>query len=717
MRLLAWLFGPVLAAWLPGSCALALDFGTGPILLIADQVRYDQEQGLLVAEGNVEITRGERRLFADIVRYDERLDLLEAADNVILLEPTGEAIFAEEVRLTGDLQTGVVEQLRARLPDNSLFAAAQGRRIEGTRIEMDRATFTPCEVCPDSAWPPLWQLRAQRVVHDQEAQTVVYRNAFFDLFGVPVLYTPYFSHPDPTVERQSGFLAPTVGSDNDLGFTLETPYYFALAPNYDFTFSPIITTRENAVLTGEWRHLLPAGAYGLGGSITYGSESGAIQEKDTFRGHVEGDGRFALRDRWRWGYDLEIATDDTYLQRYGFSNQSILTSRLFTEGIWERNYAAINGYGFQGLRPNDVQGRIPIVLPLAQVELASDPMWLGSRFLFDGNLLALNRTEGLDTRRISATGGWQLPWLGAIGDRYQLTLSLRGDAYHTDGDPVTLDDDGSNTEFRAFPRATLDWSWPLIGEGVGFTPVIEPVVMATWAPTGLNEAAIPNEDSRDLEFDDTSLFEPDRYPGLDRVEGGAKVSYGLRMGAYGEAGEFLNILFGQSYRFSGRDEFDAEAGLEDKFSDFVGRVDLTPDPWLNVRYRFRLDRDSLSLLRNEVRAFVGPRRLRFDVTYLSLEDEPAAEEFREREEITAGVLVGLTRGLSIRAQTRRNLRQGRTVANNYGLVYRNPCLLLVAALEQRFTENRDATGGTTFTVRVTFEHLGEVVADSGLFGF
>ncbi len=118
-----------------------------------------------------------------------------------------------------------------------------------------------------------------------------------------------------------------------------------------------------------------------------------------------------------------------------------------------------------------------------------------------------------------------------------------------------------------------------------------------------------------------------------------------------------------------------------------------------------------------MRAFVGPPRLRFDVTYLSLEDDPAAEDFREREEITAGVLLGLARGLSVRAQTRRNLEQNRTVANNFGLVYRNPCLLLIAALEQRYTRNRDASGQTTFTVRVTFEHLGELMADSGLFGF
>lgn len=715
--------GPVLLAAIllaarPGH---GLDFGDGPALLIADQVTHDEEAGVVTAEGNVEVTRGTRRLRADAIRYEESRDQMFAEGNVVLLEPTGEVLFADRVTLSGDLRDGLVNQLRARLADNSLFAAARGRRIEGTRIDMDRAVFTPCRVCEDSSVPPLWQLRAERIQHDQERQTVTYKNAFFELFGMPVAYTPYFSHPDPTVERKSGFLAPSVGSDSELGFTLETPYYFALAPNYDLTFSPIFTSEEGPVLTGEYRHLLPSGDFTLAGSLTYGTEAidDARDQPDSreLRGHAEGEGLFNLDDKWRWGYDLAVASDDTYLQRYDFNNQSILNNRLFAERIWERNYIAINGYGFQGLRPNDDQGLIPIVLPLAEAELVSEPWRWNSRFTLDTSLLALTRTDGLDTRRLSATGGWELPWLGPLGDRHQLRLSLRSDAYSTDGNPRTLDEDGSNTELRAIPRISYDWNWPLIGDTFGLTPLLEPVVNATLAPEGGNDDDIPNEDSRDLEFDDSNLFEENRFPGLDRVEGGGHVSYGMRFGLYGQDGEWLNALFGQSYRFIGDgDIFEPESGLDSDFSDYVGRIDLTPDPWLNIRYRFRLDKNSLELLRNEVRAFVGPPELRFDANYLSLEDDPEAEDFRQREEITTGVLVRPLPSLALRAETRRNLVRNSTVAHNFGLIYRNQCLLLVAAVEKRFTENRDAGSGTTFTMRVTFQYLGELEAATGLFG-
>ncbi|NJO38376.1 MAG: LPS-assembly protein LptD [Rhizobiales bacterium] len=706
-----------------GAKGQAVDAGEGPVLLLAETVDVDEPRQIVTASGDVEITRGERRLLADKVRYYQAEDRIEAIGNVTLLEPGGEAIYAELLSISGDLKDGVIEGLRARLDADSRLAAASARRIDGARTEMDRAVYSPCPLCAESDEPPLWQITASKVTHDANTKDITYKHAFFELYGVPVLYTPYFSHPDPSVQRRSGFLSPSVGSETELGFTLETPYYFALAPNYDLTLAPIFTTEEGVVLASEYRHRLRNGRYDLGGSITRGSEAendDADQAtRDEVRGHVVGDGKFALGGGWDWGYDLLLASDDTYLKRYDFSDLDILENRLFTEKIDGRNYFGANTFAFQGLRESDDQGLIPVVLPLLDLEMSSAPMLWGSRFFLDSSFLALNRTDGLDTRRLSTTGGWELPWLGQLGDQYRLKLSLRGDYYDLDGDPETLSGEGSRTETRLIPRATLDWSWPWVGDSFGLTPIIEPISSLTLAPNGLNDDDIPNEDSLDLEFDDTNLFEESRFPGLDQVEEGSRVSYGLRFGGIGETGEVVNALFGQSWRFQKDDQFDADTGLDGRFSDFVGRVEAVPADWLRARYRFRLDRDTLAPVRNEVRATLGPSRLRFDVNYLSLEDDPSVseEEFREREEITAGLQLGLGGGLTVRAQTRRDLRADRTVANTFGLIYRHPCLILIGGVEQNFTEDRDAGDGTTISLRLTFQNLGEVGGETSVTGF
>jgi LPS-assembly protein len=195
------------------------------------------------------------------------------------------------------------------------------------------------------------------------------------------------------------------------------------------------------------------------------------------------------------------------------------------------------------------------------------------------------------------------------------------------------------------------------------------------------------------------------------------VSYGLRFAGLGDSGEVVSGLFGQSYRFFGdTSDLDASSGIDDDFSDYVGRIDFAPDPAFRVRYRFRLDQDDLTPTRNELGAVVGPSRVRVGVTYLSLEDDPTVERGRKREEITAGVVLRVLPSLALRAQFRRNLQQERDIWHKYGFVYRHPCLELVGGVERRFTENADAEEDITFSVRVSFTNLGSLSAESGMLG-
>jgi LPS-assembly protein len=697
----------------------ALDIGEGPVLLFAREVRYEPDEDVVIAEGDVEILRGERRMLADSVRYDRTNDRIEALGNITLVEPGGEILYADRVVFSGDLRNGVASQLRARLQDDSLLAAAEGRRIDGTRTEMNRVVYSPCPVCPNSDEPPLWQITASQVSHDQETRDITYRNAVLEIFGVPVAYTPFLRHPDPTVERRSGFLAPIVGSDSNLGFTLETPYYFDLAPNYDLTVAPIFTTKENAVLTADYRHLLESGRFQLGGSITYATEAGTLSDPhrkgQAFRGHVEGDGDFDLGDQWDWGYDLAVASDDTYLDRYNFSDADVLQNRLFAQRVWGRNYGVIQGYGFQGLRDFDDQGLIPIAAPLAQLELTSEPMLWNSRFGLDTSAMVLTRTQGLDTRRLSNQVSWELPKQGPIGDLYRLTLSARGDFYHTNGNPETFGRNGTNTEGRFIPRATLDWSWPLIADGFGMTHMIEPIVSGTLSTKGNNSLKIPNEDSQDFEFDDTNLFKPSRFPGIDRVEGGGKISYGVRYGLFGDGGEVVSGLFGQLYKFANDPDIPSDSGLGGRgVSDYVGRIDVQPTDWLNFRYRFRLDQDSLSLLRNEVGANFGLPWLRIDAEYLYLKDDPGDLDIDQREEFTTSAELEATSWLSFEARARRNLEADRWVSYQFGMIYHHPCVEVFAGMQRRFTRDRDADPDTSIALRIEFKNLGSVGSSQGL---
>ncbi|MBT4906267.1 MAG: LPS-assembly protein LptD, partial [Rhodospirillaceae bacterium] len=255
--------------WGPPAIAQERPSSSEPVLLSADEVSYNEDLGIVVASGSVEIAQGDRVVLADRVTYNERENTVSANGHVSLLEPGGEVVFAEYMELADDMKNGVVRDLRILLTDNSRIAAAGGRLQGGVRTEMRKAVFSPCELCEDDPEAaPLWQIKAVKVVHDQRTHDIEYTDAWMEMYGVPVFYTPYFSHPDPTVKRRSGLLTPDFGNDSQLGMLLRTPYFFTMGPDKDATITPIFTTKERVALAAEYRQRFTSGEFETDGSFT-----------------------------------------------------------------------------------------------------------------------------------------------------------------------------------------------------------------------------------------------------------------------------------------------------------------------------------------------------------------------------------------------------------------------------------------------------------------
>jgi LPS-assembly protein len=683
----------------------------GPSVFLADELEFDQELGIVTAKGHVEISQGERVLLADIVSYNRKTGTVIASGNVTLLEPTGDVAFADYVELDRELATGTIENIRILLADRSRFAANRAIRRDARFTELERAIYSPCELCvEDPTRAPLWQIKAVRVVHDQERHDIVYEDATFEVFGVPVAYLPYFRHPDPTVARRTGFLTPRYGSSDELGSYVEVPYYVVLAPYRDFTFTPKLTTREDAVFFGEWRERTPGGGFTIAGSITRTDrrdDSGLKVDGKETRGHVKADGLFDLDDTWRWGFDAYRSTDDTYLTRYDIDEADTLTSRLFAEAFRGQDHAAANAYFFQGLNQDDDPGTTPYILPLLDYEHVSRTGPEGSYATLAVNGLVLTRDDGTDSRRVSAGAAWHLPYVAPAGDVYALSAGLRGDIYHVDD--VVTGAGATETGFsgRVVPEIALAWRYPFVRDGEAASAIVEPIVVGTLSPPGGNPRRIANEDSTDAELTDINLFEPQRFPGLDRVEDGPRASYGLRMGAYDDAGRRATVLVGQSYRAGDEDTFDAGSGLEGRFSDFVGRVDLAPAEWLDLVYRFRLDGSDLDFRRNEVEAIVGPPTLYLRVGYLSLSDKTSdVVEPDDRQEIALFGHAELGANWTVEGDLRSDLTGEGLISAGGGITYANECIVIGVKVRRRFVSDRDASEDTSYQLVVKLRHLG-----------
>ncbi len=708
-----WLLSLFLAS--PSHGAEPAHGKEAPILLRADEMRHDEERDIIFARGHVEITQGLRLLLADTVTYNQRADLVTASGNVILMEPTGEVAFADHMTLTDDMREGIVRRLRVLLEDDSKLAAVSGTRKNGLFTEFHKAVFSPCNLCKKNpARAPLWQLRAWQVLHDRQAHEIEYKDAFFEFYGIPIAYTPYLSHPDPTVKRRSGILAPTIGSTTDLGFRTQIPYYFNIAPDKDATFAPIFTSQEGLVAVGEYRQRFTNGEFEIAGSITEADErlNGlATSSNKEIRGHVKGSARFDLDPTWRTGLDVFRSTDDTYLRRYDFENEDTLTTHAFLEGFRGRNYAAVNSYLFQGLRQTDDSDTTPLILPMIDYNYIGKPNRNGARWSLDANLLSLSRSEGSDSHRLSLKPGWQFPYQSPEGYVTTVSASLQMDGYLANDIAASLTDpnvlrDGFTG--RAFPQVMIDWRYPFVRQEGKIHQLIEPVVSIAIAPNGGNSSKISNEDSQNFEFDTTNLMSANRFTGLDRVEGGQRLNYGLRMGLLGADGSNGSIFFGQSYRLRKDSTFADGSGLEDNFSDYVGEVEVTPAKNLNMLYRTRLDTDSFSAEQSELEFGVGPAAIHLDVNYFFIRGSATNPEFGDREELTTSLRSQITKNWSFQASNRRDFAGDNTINWGLGLGYVDECLDLQFSFVRSFTQDRDIKPANTFLVRIILKHLGEV---------
>ena len=398
------------------------------VLLTADRLDYQQRDNLVVAEGDVEITRENRTLLAQKVTWDRNTaDIVTAEGNVVLISEDGETVFGDKVELSDSLRAGFIQDVGLLLSDDSRLAARRAVRTGGNVTRLDRAVYSPCPLCADPESSPLWQIKSRTVTHDQTEKEIVYKDATFDLFGIPVMYMPRFSHPDPSVKRKSGFLRPNFGSRTGLGAFIQVPYYYVISPSQDVTLAPLVTSEQGVDLFGEYRRLDRFGPTDLQGSATYADRyagsNGSKTEQD-FRGHFQGTGRYVFDDGYGGGFDAFLASDDTYLRRYDIDNENLLVNRPWVDRAWDTNYGVLDAFYFQGLRQSDDPGLTPFVLPRGAIRWSTPTnSSFGGFYDVDASMLALTRSEGLDTRRLSSTVGWTKPMVGRYGDVLRFSLA------------------------------------------------------------------------------------------------------------------------------------------------------------------------------------------------------------------------------------------------------------------------------------------------------
>ncbi len=698
--------------------------------VIADEFGHDEELGIFVARGNVEILSDGKIVKADVVTYNERTKRITAAGNVAIMEPDGDTQFATYADVTEDVKEGTLLNFRMLLKDNARLAANRAERIDqNTKEILHQGVYTPCAPCAqDPTRAPLWQVKAHEAVRDKVAKTVTYRDAWLEIFGVPVLYTPWFRHPDFGVDRQSGFLSPSVHYSSKSGLQISTPYYATWGPDKDVTFTPILRfggelqEEPGAVGVLEYRQRVENGRFRIEGSGTVEDRmSEELNDNlrhelhDEMRGHIEGDGLFNINDDWRAGFDFKATSDKKYLKRWHLGSRDILTDTAWVEGFFGRSYAEAQAYAFQTTKMNLQGDQLPIIAPMLDYRFMSGPGVAGAYWGLDTNFMNLRRIDGREVVRIAAEPYWTLPYTSSFGDIYRLTFSMPT-TIHTvhDVDPNSnaIDPTGDNfdgTEVRAVPKMTFDWRYPFVRATPTFTQVFEPMFQLVAAPDSGNTTKVPNEDSRTFELDDTNVFLSDRFAGWDRADTGSRVTYGAQWSGYLPLDGYVNAFLGQSFQFDhdDNDESRESAGINDDLTDLVGRLAIAPGNGINLSYRFRFDVEDTAFQRHEARASYSTEPFVLAASYAFINSE--GTEFADREQVSVFAQANLSDYWSISASSSYDLAENDLLSVSGGFHYLDECFdLTFSSTYTPAGDTEETEGDFSFFFGVTFKNLGGV---------
>jgi LPS-assembly protein len=718
---------------------------TGQMMVQAVEVDYDYNNSRVSAVGNVQMFYNGTTVEADKVIYDQKTKRLHAEGNVRMTDADGKITYANLLDLSDDYRDGFVDSLRMDTADATRMAATRLDRSSGNYTVFQNGVYTACAACKDDPKkPPLWQVKGARIIHDQTDKMLYFEDARVEFFGVPLAYIPYFSMPDPTVKRKTGFLMPSFTTSTNVGYGVDVPFYWAIAPDYDATIAPRITSKQGVLLQGEFRQRLMDGAYSI---RAYG-----IRQEDQnafvntpgdkqFRGGVESKGQFAINDKWVWGWDAVALSDYTFLQDYRLSLykdpmasllnlQTEAVSQLYLTGVGTRSF--FDARTIYYLSYSGQQSQVPVIAPVVDYNNVIKNNILGGELSYKTNFTNLSRDQAgfgainpvssttpcntltADTAqnnrtncilngipgtytRFSAEAQWRKSYTDSFGQIFTPFAILRVDAINASISnqsgvsnflPV-----GDTQALRAMPTVGLEYRYPFINVQPWGTTTIEPIAQVIIRPNETYAGKLPNEDAQSLNFDASNLFSVDKFSGYDRVEGGSRANVGVQATTQFDRGGSVNVLFGQSYQLFGMNSFavadltntGVDSGLATARSDYVARVNYSPNRTYTFSTRARFDEQTLNVSRFEAEGRASFDRWSVSLMYGNYAPQVDLGYLTRREGVLGSGSIKVANNWVVTGAARWDLAANKLDTYTLGAGYVDDCFVLAVNYVTSYT--------------------------------
>ncbi|GDX35511.1 LPS-assembly protein LptD [Alphaproteobacteria bacterium] len=689
-----------------------------PTVLKAKMVEGDNEKKLLIASGDVEITKGNTKLYADQITYDKNNKLINAIGNLKVNNLEIGNVYGSRAEFKDDFSKGSFFDSKIFFNDGSYI---HSKRIDRETANITSLYNTVFSFCPNEELVNDYKSAGKKIDFasilshktkiDRDKQTLKTSHGIFRIMNVPLIYFPYLSTPLPAKKRESGLLPISYVKNSNFGFGIKLPYYYPISDSMDFTFTPLLYSNNNQFLIeNAFRNYSKYGKYILNFEI---ANNRVVNNVDTvivnrtnqqYRWQVQGKGDFNINHNLGSDFDLNTISDRDYQRDYHFNYSAFTLSKINFDYIKGRNYYAVKTIRFQELESKNLEKSAPFILPQIQANVESKPYFFKERFILNSDFVALQRDDGLQYRRLTLSPQAKIPF-NFKGNLFDISARLQNDLYSLENNYKLSN--VNNNQYKSIvnnykTEYVFNWRLPVVRKSKNNTIMLEPMFTLVSSAYKKNFNTLPNEESNNSELSYSNLFIADRLSGNDRNEIGERFSYGLKSAFFNKYGEF-GLFAGQSHRISdGKQDVEIRGFADNNKSNIVGKAFYKAKKYFNFSYLFQLNESSYNNEVNQLTSGISFEKFSLLSDYLLI--KKTIQNPQKKEQLSLNVGINLDKKWQIKIFANHDLALKRTLQRGMTFTRNGCCTIFSFSISENNPSNLTKPQ-KTFNLNLSFKNL------------
>jgi len=690
-------------------------------------VTYNKKVGIVKIDSQFElIDKNKRSIIGEQLLYNINEQLITAEKKIIFKDEKNNKFFLSKIIVDDNFVNILGYDLVTDLEKNPVFKNSKPR-LEAKKINIQDnistlydAKFTTCNEKNSIEGCPYWNLKADEIVHDRTEKSLSYKNAKLDLNEVPVLYSPYFSHPDPTVKRKSGLLAPSFSSLGQIGNTIKIPYFLAISENRDLTLSPIYYFDQHPLLLAEFREKFKSGDFSLEGGITQGYKNTSSTNTKGSRHHLFGNYNQNFLNKVFDDNNLNIkfqrvnnptylkvnkinSTDDKFKRNLIKEDLTQLNNEISLNSFSKNEKINLKIAANQNIGVTKTSDQYEYIYP----EINFKKFNLFQETFYEANLNSIFREikKNTNQNKTSLVNNFYANSQNYTLDNgigYKFLGQLNNINYDS-----SFNDPKKNTHFEINPVLGIDTSYPLFKKHEFKEEYFIPRVLTRYSP-----GKMKNSKKNDLLLTTDNVFSFDRMNNEELVEKNLSFNLGfdwvLKDDKKNLSSPKTEFSLGQVIKFDNDLDMPTKSSLDKKKSDLVTKFLFSNPNNFEIVSKNSLADNFKDLNYNDINLKTFFQRTSINFNFVEKNNYIGAER-----KYIANLISPISSNFNIKLETEKDLKKNQFTNNKLLVEYINECIKYGLTIRKDYNSNKDLKPSTNMFFGFTLLPFGTNIDISG----